>query len=74
MRASQPVLGLIAIGVLWRLRLLTLDAALAVLVVTMLLQLGWAYFAAAAPGWRAGTRRSNWSSRSRHMARRRSPP
>ncbi len=42
-RVSQPVLGLIAIGVLWRLRLLALDAALAVLVVTMLLQLGWAY-------------------------------
>ena len=42
-RVSQPVLSLIVIGVLWRLRLLTLDAALAVLAVTMLLQLGWAY-------------------------------
>ena len=42
-RVSQPVLSLIAIGVLWRLRLLTLDKALIVLSGTMLLQLGWAY-------------------------------
>ena len=42
-RVSQPVLGLIAIGVLWRLRLLTLDKALIVLSGSMLLQLGWAY-------------------------------
>ena len=42
-RVSQPVLSLIAIGVLWRLRLLTLDTALVVLAATMLLQLGWAY-------------------------------
>ena len=42
-RVSQPVLSLIMIGVLWRLRLLTLDTALAVLAMTMLLQLGWAY-------------------------------
>ena len=42
-RVSQPVLSVIAIGVLWRLRLLTLDNALIVLAGTMLLQLGWAY-------------------------------
>ena len=42
-RVSQPVLSLVVIGLLWRLRLLTLDAALAVLASTMLLQLGWAY-------------------------------
>ena len=42
-RVSQPVLSLIVIGVLWRLRLLTLDKALIVLSGTMLLQLGWAY-------------------------------
>ncbi len=42
-RVSQPVLSLIMIGLLWRLRLLTLDTALAVLASTMLLQLGWAY-------------------------------
>ena len=42
-RVSQPVLSLIAIGVLWRLRLLTLDKALIVLSGTMLLQFGWAY-------------------------------
>jgi O-antigen/teichoic acid export membrane protein len=42
-RVSQPVLSVIAIGVLWRLRLLTLDATLVILTVTMVLQLGWAY-------------------------------
>jgi O-antigen/teichoic acid export membrane protein len=39
----QPAFSLIAIVVLWRLRRLTLDAALIVLAATMLLQLGWAY-------------------------------
>jgi O-antigen/teichoic acid export membrane protein len=39
----QPVFSLIAIAVLWRLRRLTLDAALIVLAATMLLQLVWAY-------------------------------
>lgn len=42
-RLSQPVLSLIAIVALWRLRMLTLDVALIVLAATMLLQLGWAY-------------------------------
>lgn len=42
-RVSQPVLSLIAIVMLWRLRRLTLDSALAFLAVTMILQLGWAY-------------------------------
>jgi O-antigen/teichoic acid export membrane protein len=42
-RVSQPVLSLVAIGVLWWLRVLSLDAALTVLAATMLLQLGWAY-------------------------------
>jgi O-antigen/teichoic acid export membrane protein len=42
-RVSQPVLSLVLIGLLWRLRLLTLDNALIVLAGTMLLQLGWAY-------------------------------
>ena len=42
-RVSQPVLSVIAIAVLWRLRLLSLDRALVVLSVTMVLQLGWAY-------------------------------
>ena len=42
-RVSQPVLSLIAIGVLWRLRLLTLDNALIVLSGTILLQSVWAY-------------------------------
>jgi O-antigen/teichoic acid export membrane protein len=42
-RVSQPVLGLIVVGVLWRLRLLSLDRALVVISATMVLQLGWAY-------------------------------
>ena len=43
-RVSQPVLSLAFIVVLWRLRMLTLNAALIVLALTMLLQLGWAYY------------------------------
>ena len=43
-RVSQPVLSLVFLAVLWRLRLLTLNAALIVLALTMLLQLGWAYY------------------------------
>ena len=39
----QPAFSLIALAVLWRLRRLTLDAALIVLAATMLLQLVWAY-------------------------------
>jgi O-antigen/teichoic acid export membrane protein len=42
-RVSQPVLSMIVTVVLWRLRLLTLDAALIVITVTMVLQLLWAY-------------------------------
>jgi O-antigen/teichoic acid export membrane protein len=44
LRLSQPVLSLAFVVVLWRLRLLTLIAALIVLALTMLLQLGWAYY------------------------------
>jgi O-antigen/teichoic acid export membrane protein len=42
-RLSQPVLSVVTIAVLWRLRLLTLESALVVLIGTMLLQLAWAY-------------------------------
>ena len=53
-RLSQPVLGLAAVIVLWRLRLLSLHAAMYALVVTMMIQLGYAYYhcrrAALAPG------------------------
>lgn len=42
-RVSQPILAVTAISVLWRMRLLTLDAALVVLAATMFLQLVWAY-------------------------------
>jgi O-antigen/teichoic acid export membrane protein len=43
-RVSQPVLSLIAVVVLWRLRLLTLDITLVILAGTMMLQLAWAYY------------------------------
>jgi O-antigen/teichoic acid export membrane protein len=43
-RVSQPVLSLISLVVVWRLRMLTLNVALIVLALTMLLQLGWAYY------------------------------
>jgi O-antigen/teichoic acid export membrane protein len=53
-RVSQPVLSLVSMVVLWRLRLLTLTAALLVLTGTMLIQLCWAYYrcrcAGLAPG------------------------
>jgi O-antigen/teichoic acid export membrane protein len=42
-RVSQPVLSFVAMSVLWRLQLLTLDSALAILAGTLLLQLAWAY-------------------------------
>ena len=42
-RVSQPVLSVVAMIVLWSLRLLTLRTALLVLVATMVLQLCWAY-------------------------------
>jgi O-antigen/teichoic acid export membrane protein len=42
-RLTQPAFGFIAIVVLWRLRLLTLDVALVVIAATTLLQLVWAY-------------------------------
>ncbi len=42
-RVTQPAFSLIAIVVLWRLRRLTLDAALIVIAATALLQLVWAY-------------------------------
>lgn len=42
-RLSQPLLSFVLIVTLWRLRTLTLDSALVVLAVTMVLQLAWAY-------------------------------
>ena len=43
-RVSQPVLALTGILLLWRLHLLTLNTALGVLIVTMAIQLGYAYY------------------------------
>ncbi len=42
-RITQPLLSLVAITVLWSLRLLTLHSALIVLTGTLLLQMAWAY-------------------------------
>ncbi len=42
-RVSQPVLGLLAFGVLWSMRLLTLRSALTAIVVSLLVQTGLAY-------------------------------
>ena len=44
-RVSQPVLSLVAVVVLWRLGLLTLDITMVILAGTMMLQLVWAYCA-----------------------------
>jgi O-antigen/teichoic acid export membrane protein len=49
-RVSQPVLSLAFLTVLWRLRLLTLTTALIVLALTMLIQLGWAYYCCRSAG------------------------
>ena len=43
-RAIQPVLSLLALCLLWFMRLLTLNTALLVLAATLTLQLGWAYW------------------------------
>jgi O-antigen/teichoic acid export membrane protein len=53
-RVSQPVLSLVFLAVLWRTHTLTLMSSLVVLALTMLVQLGWAYYrcrcAGLAPG------------------------
>jgi O-antigen/teichoic acid export membrane protein len=43
-RVSQPALSLVFLVVLWRLRMLTLVAALIVLALSMFFQLAWAYY------------------------------
>ncbi len=53
-RTVQPVASLAAIIVLWRLRLLTLDAALAILALTMLVQLCWSYWSCRRTGLTPG--------------------
>ena len=55
-RLNQPAFSLIAIVVLWRLRRLTLDVALFVIAVTMLMQLMWAYCCCGARAWRPAER------------------
>jgi O-antigen/teichoic acid export membrane protein len=53
-RVSQPLLSLAFLVVLWRLRLLTLTAALVVMALTMLIQLGWAYYRCRSAGLAPG--------------------
>jgi O-antigen/teichoic acid export membrane protein len=53
-RVSQPALSLAFLVVLWRLRMLTLNIALIVLALTMLLQLGWAYYRCRSAGLAPG--------------------
>jgi O-antigen/teichoic acid export membrane protein len=43
-RVSQPALALVAVTLLWRLGLLTLNTAIGVVLLTMTLQLGYAYY------------------------------
>jgi O-antigen/teichoic acid export membrane protein len=59
LRLFQPVLSLIAIVTLWRLRMLSLDAALVVLATTMALQLGWAYICCRRVGLAPGHARAS---------------
>ena len=57
-RVSQPVMCVVAYVVLWRLRMLTLDSAMAVLALTMLVQLIWAYRACRVTGLAPGRARA----------------
>jgi O-antigen/teichoic acid export membrane protein len=57
-RVSQPVMSVAAYAVLWRLRMLTLDSAMAVLALTMLVQLVWAYRACRVTGLAPGRARA----------------
>ena len=67
-RVSQPVLSVVAIGVLWRINLLTLDNALIILAGTMLLQLGWAYVCCRRTNLAPGRGAQLWCARSRYGA------
>jgi O-antigen/teichoic acid export membrane protein len=58
-RVSQPVMSVMAYVVLWRLRMLTLDSAMVVLAVTMLVQLVWAYRACRVTGLAPGRVRAD---------------
>ena len=62
-------MSLVAYAVLWRLRMLTLDSAMVVLALTMLVQLIWAYRACDA-GLAPEVRGPGWSGHWQAMARR----
>jgi O-antigen/teichoic acid export membrane protein len=57
-RVSQPILALIAVTVLWRLRMLTLQSAIDVVIVTMAIQLCYAYYWCRRTGLAPGRARS----------------
>jgi O-antigen/teichoic acid export membrane protein len=57
-RVSQPVMSVVAYAVLWRLRMLTLDSAMVVLALTMLVQLVWSYRACRVTGLAPGSTRA----------------
>jgi O-antigen/teichoic acid export membrane protein len=56
-RTIQPILSLACLVMLWRLRLLTLNAALVVTALTVLGQLGWAYYRCRSTGLAPGRAR-----------------
>jgi O-antigen/teichoic acid export membrane protein len=58
-RILQPLLSLIAIFVLWRFRLLTLDLALVVLAATILTQVSWTYWSCRRAGLAPGHARAD---------------
>jgi O-antigen/teichoic acid export membrane protein len=58
-RVSQPIMSVLAYAVLWRLRMLTLDSAMVVLAVTMLVQVVWAYRACRVTGLAPGRARAD---------------
>jgi O-antigen/teichoic acid export membrane protein len=53
-RVSQPVLALAAVILVWRLRLLTLHSAVGIVIVTMAIQLGYAYYSCRRSGLAPG--------------------
>jgi O-antigen/teichoic acid export membrane protein len=57
-RITQPMLSLLAVGVAWRLRLLSLDKAMVILAATMLAQLGCAYVSCRRSGLAPGRARA----------------
>jgi O-antigen/teichoic acid export membrane protein len=58
-RTSQPAFSVVGIGVLWLFRWLSLDTAIAMLITTLLIELGWAYRACFRTGLASGQMRAD---------------